>query len=221
MRPRIVDHTDPAWSFKWSRMGQERWNGAYYYSAEIVANIIPNVDTDRPWVTVNQKGRCFDRAVVFIHSNIDMGQYDWLAGYDDLVLVCGVPETCDKLAHVARTVYLPLSVDVEYVRRFAVESKDRWRAIVGRKPKVVDVDIPEGTDRLYGLPREKLLERVAHYREVYAVGRCAIEARALGCEVLPYDPRYPDPSLWRVVDNREAAAMLQGILDGIDGKGAE
>lgn len=212
----IIDHDDPAWAFRWERLGQNRWNGAYYYSREIVENIVPRVDTDRPWVTVNQKDRCLDRAIVFIHSNIDAGQYEWLRRYDDLVLVCGVPQTCETLARIGRTVYLPLSVDVAYVKQFAVEHKDRWRAIVGRKSKVASC-IPEGADAVYGLRREKFLAEIAHYREVYAVGRCAIEARALGCEVLPYDPRYPDPSLWQVVDNADAAAMLQRILDEVDG----
>lgn len=50
---------------------------------------------------------------------------------------------------------------------------------------------------------------VAKYRNALAVGRCAIEAMVLGCEILPYDRRCPDPSIWRVVDNREAAQMLQ------------
>ena len=29
--------------------------------------------------------------------------------------------------------------------------------------------------------------------------------------------RNPDPSFWKVIDNREAAQMLQGILDVVDG----
>ena len=28
----IIDHDDPAWAFRWERLGQNRWNGAYYYS---------------------------------------------------------------------------------------------------------------------------------------------------------------------------------------------
>ena len=69
------------------------------------------------------------------------------------------------------------------------------------------------------LDRSILLRKMARYQEVYAVGRTAIESKVLGCEVLPYDERYPDPSVWRIVDNAEAAKMLQQILDDIDGKG--
>ena len=58
---------------------------------------------------------------------------------------------------------------------------------------------------------------MAEYRRVYAVGRCAIEAKCLGCEVLPFDPRYPDPELWQVLDNKDAAAILQKELEKIDG----
>ena len=59
---------------------------------------------------------------------------------------------------------------------------------------------------------------MARYRNVYAIDRVAIEAKVLGCSVLPYDRRFPDPNFWEVIDSRDAAKMLQGILDDIDGK---
>ena len=46
-----------------------------------------------------------------------------------------------------------------------------------------------------------------------------IEAKVLGCEILPYDPRFPDPERWKVLDNRDAAVILQKQLDLIDGDG--
>ena len=72
-------------------------------------------------------------------------------------------------------------------------------------------------DHLEDMNRSKLLEAMAEYKRVYAVGRCAIEAKCLGCEILPFDPRYPDPDLWQVLDNRDAAKLLQKELDKIDG----
>ena len=63
------------------------------------------------------------------------------------------------------------------------------------------------------MPRERLLKKMAQYKKIYAVGRTAIEARALGCEILPYDPRFPDVDRWKVIDNLEAAKMLQEELD--------
>ena len=52
---------------------------------------------------------------------------------------------------------------------------------------------------------------------MYAVGRSAIEAKCLGCRIKPYDKRFPDPRIWKVVDNKDAAKILQRELDKIDG----
>lgn len=212
----IINHDNEAYRKRWSKSAANRWNGAFYYSKEIAKNIIPNVETDRNWVTINQPGEAYDHSVVFIHNNLHPDRYDWLQEFDDLILVCGVPSTCEKVAHLGRAVYLPLSVDVEYVRRFE-RSKRYSTAFVGRPAKCKDRRFEPGVDILTGLPRTKLLPRMAKYKRVYAVGRCAIEALVLGCEVLPYDRRFPDPSFWKVVDNLEAARMLQGMLDEIDG----
>lgn len=201
-----------------SMNGPGKWNGAYYYSLEICRNIIPNVKTDRSWITINAPGAgAEDGAIVFIHNNIHTNTYDWLAKYKDLVLVCGIPETVEKVGHLGTAVYLPISIDVNEVTAHMAE-KTRGRAYVGRQSKHAGVKFPKGTDLLQGMPRDRLLDKVARYREVYAVGRCALEAKALGCKILPYDPRFPDPAIWKVIDNLEAAEMLQAELDRIDGK---
>ena len=197
-------------------IGAGRWNGAYYYSKELVENIIPKVKTDRDWVTIHMPGMCVDRAIYFVHNNNSQAMYAGLMMYDDLILVCGVPETCKKISRYGRAVYLPLSVDVEYVRQFK-RRKTRGTAYVGRAGKRRNLSFAPDVDFLEGMPRDELLEEMSRYRQVYAVGRCAIEAKVLGCEVLPYDQRYPDPSLWKVMDNSEAAVILQGLLDEIDG----
>ena len=57
---------------------------------------------------------------------------------------------------------------------------------------------------------------MAKYKRVYAVGWTAIEAKILGAEVLPYDSRFPDPRVWKVIDNSEAAVILQQKLDKIE-----
>lgn len=217
----IISHEHPEYIRKRGNMnGPGMWNGAYYYSQEICRNIIPNVETDRNWITINVQYRAFDHAVVFIHNNKTPENYNWLSRYKDLVLVCGVPETCAKVNRLGRAVYLPLSIDVQEVMTHAAE-KTRERAFVGRPPKRSGITFEKDVDLIGGMPREQLLDEVAKYKEVYAVGRCAIEARALGCKILPYDPRYPDVDRWKVVDNLEAAAMLQEILDDIDGKGTK
>lgn len=208
----VFSHESPEYRKRWKQLGAGRFNGAYYYSQEIVENIIPRVNTNRPWVTINVTGCCEDRAIVFIHNNLHPLVYNWLANYKDLVLVCGIPETVAKMGRLGRAVYLPLSVDVPYVEQFR-RDKDRDVAFIGRPKKRKGKRFPRGTEFVEGLRREEFLEEVARYRQVYAVGRAAIEARVLGCEILPYDERFPDPAFWKVLDNAEAAGLLQRILD--------
>lgn len=210
----IIDHDHPAYRNKWQKSGFNRFNGAFYYSKEIVKNIIPNVKTDRNWITINIPEHGCNHAIVFIHNNLHPENYDWLARFNDLILVCGIPETVEKVAHLGKAIYLPLSIDVENVMQYK-RPKTKKAAFVGRKAKRKGIDLPP-VDCIEGLPRTKLLAMLAEYEEVYAVGRCALEAKALGCRILPYDPRFPDPERWEVLDNREAAKILQKKIDEID-----
>lgn len=212
----IINHDHPKYRKKWKRLGVNRYNGAFYYSKEICENIIPRVKTQRNWITINIPGVGCNHAIVFIHNNLHPEHYEWLSRFDDLVLVCGVPETCKKVAHLGRAVYLPLSIDVAYVERFKADQKTKDTAFVGRRNKMGYGDLPNNIDYLYGMKRQTLLPLMARYKRVYAVGRCALEAKALGCEVLPYDKRFPDADRWQVIDNTEAAVILQRILDEID-----
>lgn len=197
--------------------GHNRYNGAFFYSKEICKNIIPNVKTDRNWITINVKDVGCDHAIVFIHNNLHPEHYEWLSKYKDLILVCGIPETVDKVKHLGKAVYLPLSIDVAFVKSFYVEEKTKGKAFVGRACKHRGIDLPDGIDYLENMPRNKLLFEMANYKEVYAVGRTAIEAKALGCRIRTYDPRFPDTRRWKVVDNLEAAKRLQKEIDKIDG----
>ena len=206
----VISHTHPEYVRRWRGCFLE--NGAYYYSKEICEKIIPNIRTDRNWVTINIDGVACDHSVVFIHNNNDPNMYRHLLKRRDLILVCGVPSTCEKVKRYGETIYLPLSVDVEYVRTFARE-KTKGTAYVGRKGKRKEMEFPKGTDFIENLKREELLARMAEYEKVYAVGRTAIEAKILGCEILPFDPRYPDTSLWQIVDTMEAVELLQRELD--------
>ena len=212
----IIDHDHPRYILRWNCAGVNRYNGAYYYSREIVENIIPNVKTDRNWITVNIEGVGCDHSIVFIHNNKYPDHYEWLRRYKDIILVCGVPETVDKVKHIGKAIYLPLSIDVNYVKQFKAE-KTKEAAYVGRPAKKRGTELPDGIDYLEGMKRIELLKAMAEYKTVYAVGRCALEARALGCKIEAYDPRYPDPDIWKVIDNKDAAKMLQEELDRIDG----
>lgn len=216
----IIDHDHLAYRMKWQN-SKHRYNGAFYYSKEIVKNIIPNVETDRNWITIRAEGVGCDHAIVFVHNNLHPERYEYLKAYEDLVLVCGVPETCEKVAHLGEAIYLPLSVDVEYVEQFK-RPKTREVAFVGRRSKTKLGKLPQNIDYLCGIKRQSLLPEMAKYEKIYGVGRVALEAKILGCEVLPYDERFPDPGVWKVLDNKDAAVMLQKELDRIDGdrKGA-
>ena len=219
---KIYDHTKIQYQNRWQMAGKNKYNGAYYYSQEIVNNIIPNVETDRSWMTVNIPRVGADHAVVFVHNNLDTTLYQWIKDtFNDVVMVCGVPETVERMkaAGFEKAIYLPLSVDAKYVEQFRKDKKTKKIAFAGRPGKrssKYNVDLPDGIDYLEGMPRGELLRRMADYEKVYAVGRTAIEAKILGCEVLPYDPRYPDPDVWQILDNSEAADILQQKLDEID-----
>lgn len=216
----IISHNSPEYIAMWNNTSREgRHNGAYYYSREIVNNIIPFVDTDYNWVTINC-AKCTNHSIVFIHNNIDLSVYNFLGRYKDLILVVGIESTAEKAKRLSnKVIYLPLSVDVDEVKSYDMGEKLYDLAYVGRPDKRTykTVKFNENCDFLMGIERKDLLRRMSKYKRVYAVGRCAIEAKILGCEVLPYDSRYPDPSVWKVLDNKEAAKILQKELDKIGG----
>lgn len=192
------------------------YNGAYYYSKEICRRIIPRVKTDRHWITIRVPDVGADHSIVFIHNNLNPERYDYLKRWDDLILVCGIPETVPKVEHLGKVIYLPLSIDVAEVEKHKREDR-RGVAFAGRASKKFGKIFPEGTKFISGLARPEFLQKLACFEKVYAVGRVALEAKALGCEILPYDPRFPDPERWEVLDNVEAAKILQMKLDLIDG----
>ena len=213
----IIDHNHPEYVKARNRIGKNGLNGAFFYSLEIVKNIIPRVKTDRNWITLNvpQAGAA-DHSIVFIHDHVRCPEvYEWLANYNDLVLVCCIEEDARRLEHLGTPVILPLNVDVEYVKQFR-RPKTRDAAFIGRTEKRIGCDLPDGIDFISFLSRKQFLMEVAKYRTVYAVDRSAIEARVLGCEVKPYG--FLDCAPEEVIDNREAAVTLQKLLDEIDRK---
>lgn len=213
----IIDHNHLAYRMRHSAMN-DKHNGAFYYSQEIVRNIIPNVETTRNWVTVNIQGVGKNHSIVFVHNNKHPENYEWLKqyGYKDIILVCGIPETVEKVEHLGKAIYLPLSIDLEEVKAYKTE-KTKDTAFVGRRAKHKGIELPDGIDYIEQMPRPKLLQEMAKYKTVYAVGRTAIEAKALGCRLKAYDPRFPKVSRWKPLDNKEAAKMLQEMLNEIDG----
>lgn len=206
----IIDYQHPAYQMKYRAMWAGRYNGAYYYSKEIRELLIPRIKTDRNWVTINIPGFAADHSIVFVHNNLATDHYDWLAKYKDLVLVVGVPETAPKVAHLGKTVYLPLPIDEANVAQYKCE-KDKEVCYAGRGKKFVGKKV-EG-DPICDVPREEMLERMAHYKKCYAVGRTAIEAKLLGAIILPFDPRFPDVDIWKALPYDGAVRLLQQALD--------
>ena len=219
----IIDHNHPLYAKKRNNLiNGNKYNGAYYYSREIVKNIIPLVKTDRNWITIRlpeMQGHP-DHSIIFIHNNKNPNYYSYLQNYKDCILVCGLPKTAENLSYFGKAIYLPLSIDVKAVEKYKVKNKTKEIAYAGRKIKLEYMNnrVPKGTEILSDMPQSKLLREMAKYKKVYASGRTALQAKVLGCEVLPHETNFPDPRFWKVIDNKDAAKMLQKMLDEIDGK---
>lgn len=198
-------------------------NGAYYYAKEIEENIIPLVKTDRHWDLLGMKmTNHFDHSLIFIHHCREMDRvYPWLKKYNDIVLVVSQQHVYDwAIENGYKAILLPLSIDVKYVEQFKTE-KTKDSCYVGNrwafKKADEEANIPDDVDfQPPNMPREELLKFIAPYRKCYAIGRCALEAKVLGCEIMPWYFRYPDPEHWKVLDNSDAAKILQEELDKLD-----
>lgn len=217
----IIDHTHPLYARKRRAMTEDgKHNGAYYYSKEIVKNIIPNVKTDRNWITIRlpEMTEHPDHSIIFIHNNRNPNYYTYLKNYKDCILVCGLPSTADKIKFFGKAIYLPLSIDVEAVKKYRVKHKTKEIAYAGRKLKLnyPNNRVPKDTPVLSGISQSQLLKEMAKYKKIYASGRTAMQAKVLGCEVLPHETNFPDSNFWKVVDNKDAAKMLQKMIDEID-----
>lgn len=218
----IIDHTHPLYAEKRNKMPHgDRYNGAYYYSKEIVKNIIPLVKTDRNWITIRlpEMKEHPDHSIIFIHNNRNPNYYEYLRDYKDCILVCGLPSTAENVSFFGKSIYLPLSVDVENVKKYRVKEKTKDAAFAGRSVKLnyATSSLPKNIDILTDMPQSQLLREMAKYKTIYATGRTAIQAKILGCHVESHDTRFQNADIWTVVDNKDAAKILQKLLDEIDG----
>jgi len=215
----MITHDSPEYIARRKALGKAKYNGCYYYSKEIVENIIPRVKTSRDWNTVGREctGMC-DGMIVFLHDNSCPWNYKWLKNYEDLVLVCSSEYTALSVAYSGHVVKLPMSVDTKYVSQFKTK-KDKDTCLVGNVwvKENARTKIPGEVDILTSLPRVELLKQLARYKRAYAIDRCAIEAKVLGCELLPLDTRYSVDNVGEVLDNRQAAKLLQQELNKIGG----
>lgn len=219
----IIDHNHPEYIARRKKLGKGKYNGCYYYSKEIVENIIPRVKTKRDWNTIGRDVEgMHDGMIVFLHDNSTPWNYDWLKNYKDLVLVCSSEYTQKSVIYSGKTILLPMSVDTEYVKQFRTE-KTKDTCFVGNVWVRANTTtrIPDNVDFFSALPREKLLKEVAKYKKCFAIDRCAIEAKVLLCELLPLETRYGCDNIGQVLDNSQAAEILQAELDKIDKGGKD
>ena len=220
----MISHKSPDYMKLRNKLGSAKNNGCWYYSIEIVDNIIPNVKTERDWNTVGRELEgMHDGMILFLHDNATPWHYNWLKNYNDLVLVCSSKYTADSVKYWGHTIVLPMSVDTEYVKKFRVKEKTKDTCFVGNswvkenlRLSPNGVNLADNIDFFCGVPREKLLKEVAKYKRGYAIDRCAQELICLGVELLPLQTRYGCDDIGRVLDNRDAAKILQQELDKID-----
>ena len=212
----IIDHNHPKYKERRSKQGFGKYNGAYYYSKDIVKYIIPNIKTDRNWVTVRLENVPVpDHSILFVHNNRNPNYYSYVKNAKDVILVCSVKHTYDNMKFFGIPVLLPLSVNVDSVKRYRVKDKTKEMAFAGRRLKLNN-KVPSKCDILTDIPQTELIKKMASYKKIFAVGRTAIQARILGCEIGVYDNMYPDPSLWKVFDVKDACIRLQKLIDKID-----
>lgn len=194
-------------------------NGAYWYSKEIYENILPKIKTDRNWILINVNNCCADHSIVFIHNNAHPESYWWLDNYDDLILVCSQVKTLKAMIEMFprfHSVLLPLSIDTKYVKKFKVKQKTKEIGYYGRKVKCPpSIMINDKIEKIYSKDREYCLKEVAKFKTVYAIGRCALEAKCLGCEVLSHEGEYVNTK-FDLLDNKEVIPMLQRFITEID-----
>lgn len=213
----IINHTHPLYVAKRKKQGYGKYNGAYYYSRDICRYIIPNVKTDRTWVTVRIEDapENLDHSIVFIHNNRNPNLYGYLRKFKDVICVCSTQYTLDNMQFFGNPIFLPLSVNVKNIKRYRVKEKTKDVAFAGRRLKITN-KVPSTADILTDMPQSKLLKEMANYKKIYAVGLTAIQAKILGCEIGVYDNKYADASIWKIVDCLQASKMLQKKLDEID-----
>lgn len=191
-------------------------NGAYWYSKELIENILPKIKTERPFVTINLRPFCLDNAIVFIHNNIDQSGYEWLKGYKNLICLCSKIKALCNLVEMlpkAHIVYLPMSIDTSYVKQFKAKRKTKSTCYFGRLA-TVPKNLPKDVKILGNNEREASLKEVAKYKTVYATGRCLLEAKCLGCKTISTSEQTGSEEL---LDNKDAIKLLQKIINEIDG----
>lgn len=215
----IQDHNSYEYLEARSKLKLGKHNGAYYYSKEIVENFIPKIKTDLNWQTINHQ-TAPDNCIVFVHSNNALHRYDYLLNYKNVVLVCSTNHSKDKLISKGhrQVIYVPLSIDTEYLDKFKSETKSGeiacgniWAFTDETKKYFRDNNIIHYHD----LQRDELLTLMGKSKRVYAIGRTAMEAIYLGAEVIQPDKEYPVEKYDTYYTQDDAIRIMQEQLDNL------
>lgn len=187
-------------------------NGSYWYAKEIEENILPEIDAEVQIVTCAATAYVpsdiMDGGIIVCHDNRNtLHVYKNLLG-KELLWITSKKSTRQNLLEAGEdAIYIPLSIDTEYVKHFKQEKRHKDTAFVGNRWHFkLDYlkKLPKDIDQLSGLPRDELLEAMADYKRIIAEGRCLMEAQILGakCEV----PQYPggiEAEFVKPLDNRD------------------
>lgn len=218
----ILGTNSPVYRHWRDKQSHGKENGAYYYSKEIEENILPELKLDMFFVTAGAAlytpRELPDGAIVICHDNRSTRQsYGRLFG-KGVIWVCSKHSTVEKLeGYGERAVYVPLSIDTEYVKQFK-RKKTKDTAYVGNawafKREYLN-SLPDDIEQLSGMARVKLLKEMAKYKRVLAEGRCLMEAQVLGAktEVPKYDGH--ESVYVEALDNREAVKYWREALEPI------
>lgn len=205
---------------KWhSKQGITRNNGSYWYAREIEEIILPKIDKKLLIVTaaatIYHRHEIPDNAIVVCHDNrTTVKSYGFLFK-KNILWICSKQSTVNTIIKEGdRAVYVPLSIDTEYVKKFK-RKKTKDIAFVGNAwgfKKNYLSSLPKNIAQISNLERDDLLREIAQYKKVIAEGRCLMEAQALGCKCEV--PKYENLESVYVdlLDSRDAIPLWQEAL---------
>lgn len=219
-KPVVLGTKTPSF-IKWhNKQGVTRNNGSYWYAREIEEIILPQIDKKLFIVTaaasIYGSHEIPDNAIVVCHDNrTTVNSYGFLFK-KNILWICSKQSTVKTmLKEGERAIYIPLSIDTEYVKQFN-RRKTKEIAFVGNSwafKKSYLSTLPKSIAQISNLEREDLLKEMAKYKRVIAEGRCLMEAQALGCKCEV--PKYENLESVYVdlLDSRDAIPLWQEALN--------
>lgn len=217
----IQDHTTKEYLIAQSKLSAGKFNGAYFYSKEIVESFIPNINTTYNWQTINHQ-TAPEHCIVFVHSNNALERYDYLLKYNDVILVCSTHNSLNQLKRKGhkKVIYVPLSIDTDYLDNFKNDNEKNGTIATGNQWAFTNETkkffIKNNIKHYHDIPREQLLTLMSNAETIYAIGRTAMEAIYLGANVIQPDKEYPVEKYTTYYKQEDAIRILQQEIDKYD-----